>query len=126
MKKSKKPMNQGAKECRKYFYEQYQEVKQRPYNASFQKDGMLFNHICGRFPVSWVKGLIDFYLKWDDTFVKNCGYTIGVFYCKINQMLELSIHKSHWTQKHEQRKGLKSVQGMGDLKYLAEKAKEIK
>ena len=106
----KQPMKSEAKEFRKFIYEQYETVKGRPYNASFAKDSMLCSLLCGRFPLYWLKGLWDFYLQWDDPFVKNCGYTIGVFYSKINQMLEMEIHKSRWTERHKQRKGLSKIQ----------------
>lgn len=113
-KKQEKPKRKTcpeASECRKYFYTQYEIIKERPYNASFAKDIMLFHHLCGRFPMPWVKGMIDFYLKWDDQFVRDCGFTIGVFYSKINQMLELNIHKSEWTKKHERL----SLKPIGDI-----------
>ncbi len=108
MKTKKRPMSQEAKELVKYIYNRYEIIKRRPYNPSFQKDLMLCNHLCNRFPLHWLKGLWDFYIKWNEPFVKDCGYTIGVFYSKINQMLELNIHRSQWVKKHEKGK-MKSV-----------------
>lgn len=112
---AKVKMSTEAIESRKYFYEQYEKIKERPYNASFQKDGMLLHYLCGRYPLPWVLGFIDFYLQWDDPFVKDTGYTIGVFYSKINQMLEANIHRSEWTKKHEKKlKPISQVmEGMG-------------
>jgi len=102
-----------ARECRQYFYDRFEKVKGRPYNPNFPKDIMLMDAPAGRFGVAWVKGLIDFYLQWDEPFVKQCGYTTGVFVCKINQMLEMGIHKSHWVRDHEkvQMKSSKAVMG---------------
>ena len=105
-KTKKQSISPEAQECRKYFYKRYEEVKERPYNASFSKDAMLFHYLCGRFPKHWVLGMIDYYLQWDNEFVKNCGYTIGVFYSQINRLLEMNVHKSSYARKHEKKPGL--------------------
>lgn len=102
--KPKFKMHPNGIEARKYFYAEYEKIKQRPYNASFAKDGRLFHLLAVRFPLSWIKGMVDFYLQWDDEFCRKGGHTIGIFFVKINQILELNIHKSDWVRKHEQNK----------------------
>ncbi len=62
---------------------------------------MIMHHLLNRYPETWIMGMIDYYLRWGDQFVKDCGYTTGIFYTKINQMLEMNIHRSNHVHRHE-------------------------
>ena len=99
-------MSENAKECRKHWYDKYREIKGVPYNASFAKDGRLFGLLADRYPGFWVKGMIDFFLQWEDEFIMKAGYTVPIFFHMINKMLELNIQKSRWAKKYEKKTGL--------------------
>lgn len=105
---------EGA-DARKYFYEQFRLKKGRAYNASFIKDQQLLTTLCCRYSLAWVKGLIDFYLQWDDDFTRLGGYTVGILYLKVNAILELGIGKSEWVRKHERKNMLSTGQILMDI-----------
>ncbi len=73
----------------KRFYDEYLRIHERPYNASFGKDGSLFKRLDGLYGSENVIKMVDFYLRWDDSFVRQSGYSVGVFWCKVQQLLDL-------------------------------------
>ena len=101
--------NTDAIVCRNYYYERFEAIKGVKYNCSIKKDTTIFSNLTRLYPSHWVKGFIDFYLQWKDDFVIKAGYTTGILLLKINSLLELGIHKSHWVKKHEKLSGLKDM-----------------
>lgn len=92
--------------CREYWYEQTEAILHHPYPKNYKKDSSVWKYFLKIYnSVAWAKGLTDFYLKWDNDFVKKCGHSLEAFIKTLPSMLELGIHKSHWVKKHEQ-KGL--------------------
>lgn len=99
----------AATRCRNYFYHAYEEEMKRPYNPNFQKDAVLMHILCSRYQENWIKGMIDFFLKWDNEFVVNGKYEIGIFYVKVKEILDMNIHRSQWVKNHEQKSGFKTA-----------------
>lgn len=115
--RGKHPITKEAAACRAYYYEQYEHVRGHKYHAAFAKDGVMLDNICRNIPISWVKGMIDFFLRWDDEFIKSGGYSLSMFNTKLNAIMELGIHKSEWVKRHEQG-------GMASVKEAVKKVVE--
>jgi hypothetical protein len=86
--------------CQKRFYDEYAKVRGIIYCASFAKDGALFKRLESLYGEESVNKMIDFYLRWDNDFVRSAGYSVGVLWTTTNQLLDLcDIHATRHYEK---------------------------
>lgn len=71
---------------RDYFYSSYKQVFKKDYVANFGKDGAIFKGLLGIVPLEELKTLIDKFFESEDRFIKESGYTVGVFKSQINKL----------------------------------------
>src|SRR3990167_354181 len=76
----------GTGFVRDYFYASYQQSLKTPYVADFGKDGRIFKDLLAGVPADELKSLIDRFFASEDKFIKEAGYTIGVFKSQINKL----------------------------------------
>ena len=76
----------GTGLVRDYFYASYQQSLKTPYVADFGKDGRIFKDLLAGVPADELKSLIDRFFASEDKFIKEAGYTIGVFKSQINKL----------------------------------------
>ena len=69
-----------------FFYLKYKEVFKKDYIASFGKDGKIFKDILAIVPNEECFLLINKFFISEDKFIKESGYTIGVFKSQINKL----------------------------------------
>src|SRR3990167_6753644 len=69
-----------------YFYASYQQFLKTPYVADFGKDGRIFKGLLAGVPLEELRTLIDRFFVSEDKFIKEAGYTIGVFKSQINKL----------------------------------------
>lgn len=94
--------------CREYWYEQFEAILENPYPKNYGKDSSNWKWFLKIYnSVAWAKGFTDFYLKWDNPFVKQCGHSLDAFIKTLPSILEMKIQNQHWVKKHE--KGLHSI-----------------
>lgn len=78
--------NKDMVEVRNYFYTTYQTVFNTKYVANFGKDGKIFQSLVEILPTDKLKSLIDKFFQSQDEFIKEAGYTVGVFKSQINKL----------------------------------------
>ncbi len=71
---------------RNHFYTSYQQHCNKDYVASFGKDGRIFKDLLAVVPLEELKTLVDRFFESEDRFIKDSGYTIGVFRSQINKL----------------------------------------
>lgn len=70
----------------KVFYDAFQTKFGKPYVASFGKDGAIFKELGKIIPEEELVVLINRYFASEDKFIKDAGYTVGVFKSVINRL----------------------------------------
>jgi hypothetical protein len=71
----------------KHFYLKYQEVFNKPYVASFGKDGAIFKDMAKLVKTEDLIKAIDSFFASDDDFIKKGGYTVGMFKSQVNKFI---------------------------------------
>jgi len=89
-------------QARDNWYERFEEVKGYPYPRSYDKDSGIWKWFFKQYhSLAWALGFTDFYLKWDNPFVKQCGYSLEGFVKVLPTILEQKVHKKDWVKKYE-------------------------
>ncbi len=76
-----------------YFYSTYKQTVEGDYVANFGKDGSIFKDLSEVIPLDELKTLVDRFFASKDPFIKQSGYTVGVFKSQINKLRSKPLEK---------------------------------
>lgn len=79
--------NPGTKPVLNYYKTKFEQKFKSTPTITYTKDGAIIKSLLNTYGEEKLKGLIDVFFESDDPFIKNSGYTIGVFKTVINKLL---------------------------------------